>query len=648
MHDPFHSESPKVLISREHLLIWKFESPNINFSFPSIQLKIPINITTKHSYYFSKINSQLQTSSKIPHEHIINLETLGWEKIEKNCLFLFFLWLGSENQVNHAYSATSIFYFLIFADYFQVSQEKTDELLKVLKKHKFRKIYTKISSFLVFRTFNFVFFKALMEEEFERKTVENCIKGLIEKAQKQKIAFGGKSTDRDDAGVFDVDYVEDEGKEVDFKMGGGYEDIVKGVKIEGKNDEEKIEGVKVGIKEHAPNRLANPLGHAHTIPVGNDRKSPEFSSPTVVQGGAHTESSPLEQVLTPPTLKRTKLEKSKSFTHKHDGEYAPNINPFTVDFKKKILAKCSDSKQLTEDLGKAELHLHTHISDHYTEPTKTHLIDSQYPNHFPQQDLPLPLSKSKTEQLHKLEKAPSLQGNDKYKSSPILENPLDKAFNTPPHGIESLRPNAPDSHNRKSPPVCPNPYVNENYLVFTKDKGGNVEKAYENYEKPKFPHGHNCETMAEKLQAKFPGQGGHENPRKSDPGTGNQISPGAQFKKKNPFDISLPKPTVGNPKTKDHEIDEDYHLHRNLHDDGRIKTSPKREIELDLPSFYMKILLDWLDENSWNCYKPPNYDNISTFIRKNKKHLISSNKLILHDLLQQYRSAHQYADKMLV
>ncbi|OMJ75649.1 hypothetical protein SteCoe_25175 [Stentor coeruleus] len=646
MYEPFHAESPKVQVANEHILIWKFESPNINFSFPSIHLKIPIDITIKHSYYFSKINSQLKTSSKtLQHEHIINLESLGWDNIEKNCLFLFFLWLGSDNQVNHAYSASSIFYFLIFADYFQVSQEKTDELLKVLKKHKFRKIYTKISSFLVFRTFNFVFFKAVMEEEFERKTVENSIKNLIIKAQKQKITFNGKSTDRDDAGVYEIDYIEDERKEVDYKM------MEKEDKVEGKNDENKVDDIKFRVieekKEHTPNRLANPLGHSHTIPVRNDRKSPEFCSPIIVQGGAHTESSPLEQVLTPPTLKRTKLEKSKSFTHKHDGEYAPNINPFTVDFKKKILAKCNDSKQITEDLGKAELHLHTHISDHYTEPTKGHIIEPSYPSHFPQQDLPLPLSKSKTEQLHKLEKTPSSQNKDKYKSSPILESPVDKVFNTPPHLVESIKHNALDTHNRKSPPICPNPYViNENYLVFVKDKGTNIEKPYESHEKPKFPHGHNCETMAEKLQTKFPGQGGHENPRKSDPG--NQVSPGAQFKKKSPFDISIPKTSLGNVKTKDHEIEEDYHLHRNIHDDGKLKTSPKREIDLDLPSFYLKILLDWLDENSWNCYKPPNYDNISTFIRKNKKHLISSNKMILHDLLQQYRSAHQYADKMLV
>lgn len=67
---------------------------------------------------------------------------------------------------------------------------------------------------------------------------------------------------------------------------------------------------------------------------------------------------------------------------------------------------------------------------------------------------------------------------------------------------------------------------------------------------------------------------------------------------------------------------------------------------IDLPSFYLKILLDWLDEGnlSVETFSFSYFVEISNFVEENKKDLISNYKTYLIALLRNYKIVHRFVN----
>lgn len=71
---------------------------------------------------------------------------------------------------------------------------------------------------------------------------------------------------------------------------------------------------------------------------------------------------------------------------------------------------------------------------------------------------------------------------------------------------------------------------------------------------------------------------------------------------------------------------------------------PKSNLKfVDLQTFYLKILLDWLDEDNLSVenFFSSSFINISNFIQENKKKLISENSTYMIALLRNYRIVHR-------
>lgn len=97
---------------------------------------------------------------------------LGCDAIQQSHFIMFFYWNGADNPSLCQYGNFIILTFIILADYFQISIQKTDDLIKILKEFNLNEVYHTMKSFFTIKHIPWHLFKEILKNEFVAKTLK--------------------------------------------------------------------------------------------------------------------------------------------------------------------------------------------------------------------------------------------------------------------------------------------------------------------------------------------------------------------------------------------------------------------------------------------------------------------------------------------